>query len=126
MVTNETLRISATLVSWCQRHHQPAVLQPRQPMTAHIELINDWHQRFLTAERVQVHDDCLWRHIQLSRAVEKQPPQCPHVAASEVPSQLLRQIGAGIVYQGHQPTEQLQWPAMKPWPLPVGTLLVVA
>ena len=56
-------------------------------MIARIQFIDERQQLVLTHERIQVHNQCLGRFVQLSRSVEVFASQCPHVLPDMVRSQ---------------------------------------
>src|ERR1700677_248329 len=95
-------------------------------MWLRIERINYRDQRFLTRERVQVHEQGFRCLVQLPWPVEQLPPQGLDVFARVALPQLVGQVSDRVVHQRHQPAEHLQRPTVKARPLPVGTVLVVA
>jgi hypothetical protein len=62
-------------------------------MIARIQGIDDRQQLVLARKRVQVHNHCFRRLVQLPGPVEELPPQGLDLLVGIVPSQLFAQVG---------------------------------
>src|ERR1019366_10724355 len=85
-------------------------------MLARVYLVDHRQQLIRTPKRIQVHNQCLGRFVQLARSIEELPPQCLYVVPEMIFSQRLGQVGRRVVHQGHQPKRKPMQPSYWCWP----------